>query len=476
MTAPTPAHILDAALPDYDEEQVKLRGALPEWLEGSLFRTAAAGFSEGQWRASHLFDALCALYAFDFGGGKVRYRQRLLDSDLRRRIREGSDDTPHFFTDMKRRLVTRLLSPVPRPNDNTNVNVLPFADELVAMTESNVQHGIDRETLRTRGHVRYDDEHKSKLFMLAHPRLDRARKSIVNVGTLISGSPALVVYEQRLGERSRKVVARIPFRELPYLHSFGLTPKHAVLFAGPLLLAPWRLLWSERGYIRHFRYLPERGSRIYRVDRASGKVQTHRAPAYFVFHTIHAFERGDETVLDVIAYDDARVIDTLTVAALRERWPELNGHALRFVLRPGREDAVVEPLSDQRFEFPALHDAAVESSAYGSVWGSTGYCEGSSYRSAIVQLDAHGKSTRFEESGFMFGEPLFVPRPNGAGERDGVLISVAPHISETRSALVVLDAESLAVRAWGELSRPIPFSFHGCFLTAQPPSPQAGQT
>lgn len=477
MTVPSPAHILDHALPDYDEQEVTLRGSLPSWLRGSLIRTAAACFAQGSWRAAHLFDALCAVYAFDFReDGSVRYRARVLESDLRRRLREGLDDTPHFFTGMRRKTLARLLSPIPRINDNTNVNVLPFADELIAMTETNVQHSIDRATLSTRGFVRYDDEHHQKLFMLAHPRLDRARGVIANVATAIGGSPAIVLYEHDIRERKRRIVARIPFRELPYLHSFGLTPRHAVLFAGPLLLAPWRLLWSDRGFIRHFRYRPERGSRIYCVDRGSGEVRTHRAPAAFVFHVINAFERGDETVLDALTYDDPAIIDTLTVDALRARWPEFDGKPVRYVLRRGREEAVVEPLSEQRFEFPALHEQLGEGRAHRYVWGASGAHESGGYRSAIVQLDrerAHAK--RFEEDGFVFGEPLFVPKPDARDERDGVLISVAPHLTEARSVLAVLDAETLDVRGWGELEQPIPFSFHGCFLTEGASSPHARQ-
>lgn len=477
MIAPSPARVLDLVNPEYEEAHVSLRGALPGWLSGSLVRTAAAGFQVGSFRAAHLFDALCAIYAFDLGAdGSVRFRQRMLDSDYRRRLSAGRNDTPQFYGDMRRSSLERLLSPIPRANDNTNVNLLPVADELVAMTESNVQHSIELATLRTRGHVRYDDEHDGKLFMLAHPRLDRARGLMVNVATMLSSSPCLVVYEHVFRERKRRILAKLPLRELPYMHSFGLTPEHAVLLAGPLLLAPWRLLWSERGFIRHFRYRPERGSTIYSVDRATGAVRTHQAPACFVFHVIHAFERGEETVLDVLAYDDPQVIETLTVAALRQGWPMLGARPLRVRLRRSHHEATVEPLSDQNFEFPALHEQATDGHGYQHVWGAWGAAEGRDYRSAIVHLDAErGVVTRFEESGFVFGEPLFVPRPGASSERDGALLSVAVHASEARSALVVLDAESLTVRAWGELPRAVPFSFHGCFLTARTGLPQAGQ-
>jgi beta,beta-carotene 9',10'-dioxygenase len=433
-------------------------------------RTAAAAFHEGAYAARHLFDALCSIYALDLrDDGSIHYRQRLLDSELRRRLRAGLDDTPHFFTGMKRDLWTRLRSPIPRSNDNTNVNVLPVFDTLVALTETNIQHEIDPETLHTRGPIQYDDEHGHKLFMLAHPRLDRARNTLVNLASRLSNKPSLMVYEQALtGPRTRRVIAQLPVRQLPYVHSFGLTPQHVVVFAGPLLLDAWRLLYSERGFIHHFRYHADRGSKIYVVDRATGSMRMHRAPAMFVFHVINTFERADGALVqDVLAYHDASIIESLAVAALRGRWPEFGGTALRLVLHEGREHAEVTPLADQRFDFPTVHDAQADGRPYRYTFGAYGRHELDGYVGGIVQLDVEqGHTQRFSESGYVFLEPLFVPAPQARHERDGVLLSMACHTSQAKSALAVLDAESLAVRAWGDLDIDVPLSFHGSFLRA----------
>jgi beta,beta-carotene 9',10'-dioxygenase len=472
MSGQAMSRLIDREVPEYEEANVTLRGELPEWLRGRLVRTAAAAFREGVFSAEHLFDALCSVYSLELGpAGQVRYRQRLLDSEMRRRLRDGHNDTPHFFTRMRRGPLTRLFSPVPRSNDNTNVNVLPFERSLVAMTETNVQHEIDPVSLRTRGHVEYDDEHGHKLFMLAHPQLDRQRGVAVNVASVLAKDAALVLYEHALAgpeARKRRTIAKLPMKQLPYLHSFGLTPQHAVLFAGPMLLDVWRLLWSERGYIQHFRYQPERGSKIYCVERATGQVRTFRAPAMFVFHVMNTFERDAALVQDVLAYHDTSVIDSLSVAALRGRWPAFGGCAVRLTMRPGREDAEVEPLLEQRFDFPTLHEAHSNGRPYRHAYGVYGSYEQDGYRSGIVQLDVEsGSSKRFTETDYVFGEPVFVPRAGGTGERDGVLLSMASHASQAKSALVVLDAETLDVRAWGSLDIDVPLSFHGSFLTAR---------
>lgn len=462
-------HLIDRDLPDYDEAPVALSGKLPSWLCGTLYRASAGSFREGSWRAEHLFDGLATMLAFELRpDGSVRYRQRLLDTDLRRRLREGRNDTPHFYTGMQRAPLARLLSPVPRTNDNTNVNVLSIGGALVAMTESSRQHEVDPSTLETLGALRYADPARGSLLMLAHPQRDRERQLVVNLGTRIAPKPALVLFEYPEHARRRRIVAELPLRKIPYIHSFGLTPRYAVLFGNPLSLAPLRLLWSNRGYIRHFRPHPERDATIYCVERSSGQVRRHRAPPCFVFHVINTFERDGDLFQDVLAYDDAAVIDTLSIASLRCALPEFNARPLRIRLREGVEEAEVTSLASQPFEFPTLHEARTAGRPYRYAWGTFGARTSDGYDSAIVQLEPErGAVMRCREPDFVFGEPLFVPSPDPRSDRDGVLLSVALHVSEPRAALAVIDAESLSMRAWGAIDRPVPLSFHGCFRTAR---------
>jgi len=443
-----------------------VRGAVPEWLCGDLVRTAPACFALGGWRAAHWFDGLGLIYAFRLDG-EVRFEQRVLESEARRRIEGGFDDTPHFGTPMKRAFFDRLFHPVPRPNDNTNVHVLPLGGELVAMTETTVQHVIDRASLRVSGQVSYADAH-GDLFMLAHPHADFARGAVVNVATELGARSGLVVYEHPFASRSRTIVGRVRSSEVPYLHSFGLTERHAVLLGGPYTVTSWRLLWSDRGYVDHFRWQPEHGTTIDLVDRGSGEVRRHRAPAMFVFHTINTFERGDETVHDVLAYDDAAIVERLSVDRLGDAGlPDLRPRPTRLVMRPGVEDALVEPLADFGFEFPGVDYRRFAGRDYRVAFGAENGPEKDGYVSSIVRLDvATGAKKALREPGFVFGEPVFVGRPGGSGEGDGVLLSVASHASEDRAALAIVDAASLDVVAWCEVPLPIPLGFHGSFVRA----------
>jgi carotenoid cleavage dioxygenase-like enzyme len=438
-------------------------GALPAWLVGKLVRTAPALFEVGAWRAEHWFDGLGMLFSFTLSpGGAVHYRQRQLDCAAAR----NPAGTAAFGTAMQRSALRRLVTPIPVPTDNTNVNVLQLGDELVAVTETAVQWVIDPDTLAATRQVAWTDA-LGPLNLIAHPHLDFARGQVLEVATVLGARPALAVLEHSPSGRARREVGRWNFKRVPYAHGFGLTPRSVVLIGQPLTVNPLRMLWSNKGYIEHFTWKESDGTRLGVMDRSTGKVREHTAPAMFVFHTVNAFEEGEDTVLDVIAYADSSIIERLSTQALARGTPELRTRLLRLRLRKGVEAATVAPLTDTRFEFPAIHYRPHNGAAYRYTWGLSLWPEAGESRSQVVKVDVtSGATLAYEDSGWLFGEPVFVPEPQARGEDDGVLLTVGTHRDGERSCLQVLRAGDLAPLARAEVDLPIPLGFHGSFLRA----------
>ena len=75
-----------------------------------------------------------------------------------------------------------------------------------------------------------------------------------------------------------------------------------------------------------------------------------------------------------------------------------------------------------------------------------------------------GASTSFSDDEHIFGEPLFVSRPQGDGEDDGVLVSVGSAKEADTSILAVIDAKTMALLASAEVPSSIPLGFHGSFV------------
>jgi carotenoid cleavage dioxygenase-like enzyme len=406
------------------------------------------------------------IYSFRIGDSTIDFRSRLLDSETARDARRGKATLGSFGTPTSRPLLRRVFEPIPRISDNTNVNIVRLGPELVAMTEGDRQMVIDDETLAAVLPVAYSKDGLSRAIMTAHPHFDFERSKVVNVATAFGVVGVISVYEHAPAARERILVGSWQTKRVPYVHTFGLTPRHAILVAQPYDVTPTKMLWSSMGYIDHFEWRPGAGTRLVVIDRSGGRVREHIADSFFCFHTVNAFERGDEVVLDLLAYPNADIMTSLRTDRMIAALPELRPSLIRIVMRPGAERATVEKLSDVGFEFPSINYKRVVGRPYRFAYGaSDGYVAGGAYASAIVKIDIETKgSTSFSDGTHIFGEPLFVSRPGGDGEDDGVLLTVGSSQDSESSALAVIDARTMELVARASVSSSIPLGFHGSFV------------
>jgi beta,beta-carotene 9',10'-dioxygenase len=441
-------------------------GGLPEWLRGELLRTCPAVFEGSRWRARHWFDGLGMIYAFRIGASSVAFQSRLLESEAAQEIAGGPTRLGSFGTPTGRSVWQRLVQPVARITDNTNVNIVKLGDDVVALTEGDRQLRIDAESLRSLGAVPYARDELSGAVAGAHPHFDFERKQVVNFATKFGASGVVSIYEHGGNERSRRVVGSWRTSRVPYIHSFGLTAAHAILVAHPFTMKPLDMLWSNRGFIDHFEWRREDGTRLVMVDRSSGALAEYETEPMFVFHTVNAFERDGDTVLDLLAYPNASIMDELRVDRMVERLPDLRPSLVRIVLRPGRQRAELETLSAVGFEFPSINYRSVSGRDYRFAWGAAdGPRADGSYGSSIVKIDVRtGKSSVFTDGERIYGEPVFVARPGGTDEDDGVLLSVGASERSDASALAIIDARTMALVARAEVPGAIPLGFHGSFM------------
>jgi carotenoid cleavage dioxygenase-like enzyme len=360
---------------------------------------------------------------------------------------------------MRRPWWLRLFQPVPRISDNVNVNVQPFAGGLVAMTEAPKQALIDAESLAVKSWLRYDDE-LGAVSMTAHPVLEHEAGLVVNIAQVFGARPECVLYQHAPNDLRRRVLARWQAREMPYLHSFGLTPRRAVLIGHPLLVRPRTMLWSEKPYIEHFRWQPERGTRLVVLDRAGGEPRVVETDSCFVFHVANAYEERDATVVDALAYPDPGVVGELRVENLANA-PTAKPDYVRIRIPAGGR-ATFERRLERRFDFPAIHPR-VMGRAHRYCWGADPWSgQGSS---TLYRLDVQtGTVSAARLDGWMAGEPLFVPEPGTTAEDAGVLLAVASHLTREAAALFVLDATTMDVVAVAEAPVNVPLGFHGTFI------------
>ena len=447
-----------------DASQAVITGALPGWLRGELVRTCPAVFEGRQWKARHWFDGLCMIYAFHIQSSSVSFRSRLLESEAAHEIADGRSRLGSFGSPTGRSLWERLVQPVQRISDNTNVNIVKLGDDLVALTEGDRQQRIDATSLRALGTLTYARDDLTGTVTGAHPHFEGNR--VVNFATKFGSSGLVSIYEHGGAERSRKVVASWRTSRVPYLHSFGLTPASAILVAHPFVVKPLAMLWSNRGFIDHFEWRPQDGTHLVVLDRATGTIAEYATEPMFVFHTVNAFERDGDTILDVLAYPSARIMDELRVDRMVEQFPDLRPSLTRIAMRPGRHRAEIEKLSDTGFEFPSTNYGRVSGRDYQFAWGAAdGPRADGGNGSSIVKVDIRsGSSTAYSDGEYVYGEPVLVARPGGTDEDDGVLVSVGASARTDTSTLAIIDAKTMALVASASVPSAVPLGFHGSFI------------
>jgi beta,beta-carotene 9',10'-dioxygenase len=452
-------------------DSLAVSGEVPAWLRGGLVRVTPAQMDFEKRSVSHWFDGMAMLNRFGFAGdGSVSYASSFLDTDARRRaLATGGASIAGFATDPCRSLFQRVQSMFsPELTDNANVNLSRLGNEYIAMTETPMAVAFDAETLAT---TRVDREAmRFGQITTAHPHLDGETGELVNFSAHMGPKSEYKVYA-RTDATSSRVVASMPVKEPAYMHSFALTPRYALLLENPLVVNPIKLALGGKAFIHNYKWKPELGVRIHAFDRQTGALhRTWVADPFFVFHTINAFEDGDDVVLDLCAHDDATIIEMLELDRLRggEDHSDLAARPMRLTLRAGSGRAESRELADVDLELPRINYRANNGLPYRYAYG--GSAGGAAFLKRLVKIDVtDGTHVSWDEPDAWAGEPVFVARPGADGiesEDDGVVLSVVLDAAAGRSFLLVLDAASFTEVARAEAPHHIPFGFHGQFFSA----------
>jgi len=460
-----------------------VRGTVPGWLDGTLVRNGPALYETGRSSLRHWFDGQAMLHSFRIADGAVSYRNRFLDTESCRSIRDrGRIGYAEFATDPCGSIFSRYRARWRgRPTPNAAVSVAAIGERSVAMTETTMPVEFDAETLKTVGVLRWADGLGGAM-STAHPHLDPTTGDAVNYALRFGRTSEYQVYRVRADGPARQPIGAFRTTRPGYLHSFAITETRVVLVVFPLVVNPLALLLRDRPFIENFRWRPELGTRIVVMDLRDGRVTgTYRTDPFFAFHHINAYDEpdGGAVVLDICCYEDASVIDALYLDRLRGAAPARQPYPTRYRVDLGTGEVRARRLAEQTLELPRIHYGGHNGRPYRYAYG-VGAADpaGSNFLDQLVKLDtATGRVTVWQQPGCYPGEPVFVPAPpasdggtaedssaeDGNAEDSGVILSVVLDAAAARSSLLVLDAASFTELASASLPHAVPFGFHGQF-------------
>jgi carotenoid cleavage dioxygenase-like enzyme len=461
-----------------------VEGTLPAWLGGSLIRTGPAKFEVGGRSYEHWFDGLAMLHCFTIQPAGVTYSNRFLRSNSYcEATTSGRIARGEFMTDPCRTLFGRVMAFFdPKPTDNGNVNVSVLADRMVALTESTLPVRFDAETLATLGTLHYDKPIGGQI-STAHPHHDG--KCGFSYVIAMGRRSTYRIFADENG--AQRVLCELPVDQPAYMHSFGMSERFLILTEFPLRVNPLRLAFSSQPFIRNYRWQPQAGTVITVVDKKDGSVVTRaKAAPCFAFHHVNAYEDHGTLFVDLLTHPDADIIEQLRLVRLRSS-EAINAAALPTRIRVPLDDrtgktvsAAQETICATPIELPRINYARCAGRPYRFVWG-TGLTRRGNFMDNITKIELGGDTRpqikTWHEQGCYPGEPVFVPRPDGIGEDDGVLLSVVLDTPNNRSFLLVLDSSSLREQARAAVPHHIPFGFHGNhFPQPAHPNPVAGSS
>ena len=444
-------------------ERLPVTGDVPAWLTGALVRVTPAVLEVGGERLAHWFDGLAMLNRFGFRDGNVTYASRFIESQAYRDAKEGEWRHGGFATDPCRSIFKRVQQIFsPDVTDNPNVNLARIGERYIAMTETPLPIEFDPETLDTVGPLEYADRLKAHV-TTAHPHHDTQRDELVNYVARFSRVSEYVFYGLPAGGAGRRVIARMPVKEPAYMHAFGMSERHLILAEYPLRVNPLKLAFAGKPFIENYTWRADEPTRFRVFDRATGEHRgSYETDAFFCFHHVNAFERGGELVIDLCAYEDSTVIDSLYLDEHGPRGAIPRAELRRYTIDLDGGGVRSEPLTDGSLELPRIDYGRRNTRDYAYAYF-TGAAGG--WLDRLVKVDVRdGTRSEWSAEGCYPGEPVFVREPGGQAEDGGVVLSVVLDANAGRSFLLVLDAGSFEELARAEAPHHIPFGFHGQYF------------
>jgi beta,beta-carotene 9',10'-dioxygenase len=445
-----------------------LQGKIPEWLSGTLIRNGPAKFAVGKQNYNHWFDGLAMLHKFSFTRGNVSYSNRFIRSKAYKKAEDtGKISFPEFATDPCRSIFSRVSTMFSsHTTDNTNVNIARVANKFIAMTETPIPIEFDPHTLETVGVIDYND-HISGRLTTAHPHHDFDKEETINYMTQFSRESKYNIYRVITG-KNRELITSIRSKEPSYMHSFALTENYVILVEFPLVINPIDLLVSGKPFIENFKWKPERGTKFTVVSRSDGKiVGSYHTDPFFAFHHVNAFEIENKIVLDIVTYQNDDIIRSLYLDVVRGNvkdkktipTSELRRYEIRL-----NSNFIEHETSHVMLELPRINYRRNNMKDYDFMYAAGTHSIGD-FTNRLIKINVKSKDFAvWSEKGCHPGEPVFVARPGGVQEDDGLVLSVVLDSNKENSYLLVLNAQSFEEIARAEVPHHIPYGIHGQYF------------
>lgn len=441
-------------------ENLEVRGELPADLAGMFLRNSPNPKYAPKGRY-HWFDGDGMIHGVHLADGKATYRNRYIrtramatEEQAGESVYTGIMERPDF-------------SHPGGPFKNTGNTDLHFhAGRMLALWWlGGKAHQVRLPDLETLGE--FDFCGKLARGIASHPKTDPRTGEMMFFD--YSVLPPFMTYGvvNAAGDITHQTPIELPGARLQ--HDIAITENYTLLFDMPMFWDP-ELLMQGKTKVVFDKTMPARIGVIGR-HAPGDSIRWFDIGAFFMYHTINAWEEGDEIVLVGCRIEDP-------VPGSREnteRYPRLNFLQLEPYLTRWRLNLVTglvkeEKLDDVPSEFPRTNDTTL------------GVRQRFSYNPRIareeqllfdglIKYDTESGASRTWEYGAQRwgGEAAFAPKPGGTAEDDGYLITFLYDEAQDQSELLVIDAADVEAGPVATVIIPqrVPIGYHTCWVDAE---------
>ena len=438
-------------------------GEIPKDLIGTFVRNGANPKMAPKGRY-HWFDGDGMIHGIAFEGGEASYRNRFIRTKaLLAEIEAGKP------------LWTGILEPPDFANpggpfkNTANTDLVYHAGKLLALWwQSGVPYNVRLDDLETCGRELFGKNHKAGIS--AHPKVDPKTGEMMFM-TFSVFAPYL---SYGVIDATGELVHFTPIDSVPgprYQHDIAITQNHTILMDLPMYPDP-EMLKVGKSRVKFYRDQPSRFGLIPR--RGTDKdIRWFEASPSYVYHTINAWESGDEVVLvgchvaDPLMGDPSNPTRDFTVPSIGLQRLEPYLHEWRFNLKTGK--TTERQLSDVMIEFPRMDNRLLGAPSRYSFNPKVAHAPTVVFE-GLVKHDFEGNTEvvhRYPE-GWSAGEAVVCPREGSQGEDDAYVVSFAQEHATGKSELWIWSARDFgAPLARVAIPQRVPAGYHAWWVSAE---------
>jgi carotenoid cleavage dioxygenase-like enzyme len=442
--------------------QLEVIGELPADLAGMFVRNGSNPRFEPQGRY-HWFDGDGMIHGVHLAEGRASYRNRYVRTEglaaeekAGHSLWTGIMENPDFG------------NPNGPFKDTGNTDLVFHGGKLLALWWlGGKARIIELPGLETRG----IDSFGGKLTtgVSAHPKLDprTGELAIFDFGPV----PPYLTYGVVSAEGELVHHTEIELSGQRLQHDTALTERYTLLFDMSMMFDPKLLAQGKTRMI----FRRDEAARIGVLPRHGdgASIRWFEVSPFFMYHTINAWEEGDEVVLVGCKIDNPLTLDP-TAPPQPEHVPSLGMlrlepylHRWRLNMKTG--EAKEQTLDDRYTEFPRMNNLRLgERTRYSYnprvAPASTLLFDG------FIKYDLEKDSSEVYEypAGWYGGETCFAPAMGGSAEDDGYIVTFVAEEATGRSELYILDARRIEDGPVARLPIPqrVPTGYHSWWVSA----------